>query len=296
MKEAGATTLVSENRNIAGLLGFLSKAEVDALFQQQPFRTPDGSEPLVMWRKLETNLSLLEPLQDASPRPLPTILNPLAAEIASRVTYKKHYEAVADFSFVDVPIDALLAPQWYADLDYVDELRARLGTTPTPEDIMKFAFADGRIGPPVVTANQVQFLTARRDLHVDPIPVVRQATDGSFEIIIRAASRPNYVQVASIDNRLFLTNGVHKVCALHLSGVKHCPCLLRKASTIQEAGLNPQSTSLFRDAIFKSARPALVRDFLDSRAAAPLLLRSMYQIMQVSINVGAMNVPALPGE
>ena len=126
--------------------------------------------------------------------------------------------------------------------------------------------------------------------------MVREAADGSFEIVIHAASRPNYVQAALIEGRLVLTNGVHKVCALHKAGARTCFCVVRTAATLQEAGLNPQSTTLFRDALFKSSRPALVKDFLDSRAAASLRLRSMYQILQVSIGVGTLNVPALPSE
>jgi hypothetical protein len=53
-------------------------------------------------------------------------LAPLVEQIKNRKTYKKHYEAVADYAFVLAPIDLLIAPQWYADLDYIDELAGGL--------------------------------------------------------------------------------------------------------------------------------------------------------------------------
>src|SRR6266852_3563221 len=149
-KETSTKTVVAENRRIAGLLGFLLKAEVDAAFQQQPFKTADGGAPLEIWRVLDGNRSRLEPLQPGTPEPLPTTLEPLAREIASRPTFKKHYEAVADYSFALVPIDSLLTPQWFIDLDYVSELAAALGSAPSPEAAMRFAFTEGRISPPVV--------------------------------------------------------------------------------------------------------------------------------------------------
>jgi hypothetical protein len=70
--------------------------------------------------------------------------------------------------------------------------------------------------------------------------------------------------------------------------------LARQVSGLEEAGLNPQSTSLYRDAVLKSQRPALVVDFLNPMTAIPLRMKSMYQVMQVAINAGCVRVPALP--
>ena len=289
-----ATESVTENRRVAGLLGFLLKGEVDAAFQQQPFKTTDGRDPLEVWQSLDRERQGLSSHVPGMAEAIPVSLQSVAAEIASRSNFKKHYQAVADYSFAQVPIDSLIAPQCWADVDYIQELATQLGLNPSAETQMQFAFAEGRISAPIVTANQVQFISPCRDLYADPIPAIKETSPGSFEIVVHAASRPNYVQVALIDGRLVLTNGVHKVCALYTTGFKTCFCLIRTAANLQEAGLNPQLTTLFRDALFRSARPALVRDFLDPRVAASLHLRSMYQIMQVSINVGIFQVPALP--
>jgi len=125
------------------------------------------------------------------------------------------------------------------------------------------------------------------------VPSVRETSEGEFEIVIRAASRPNYIQVAVVENRLLLTNGVHKVCALHKMGYTHCVCVVRQVNDLAEAGIDQRQTTLFRDAIFKSGRPALVTDFLNPLATAPLTMRAMYQVLQITFNVGTITVPAL---
>jgi hypothetical protein len=198
-------------------------------------------------------------------------------EIKGRKTYQKHYEAAAEYSFVLVPIESLLAPQWFADLDYIDEIKLRLKPEMSSEELLRFVASEGRITDPIVVGSQVIFTSPRRDLYADPIPSVKESEGGEFEIIVRAASRPNYVQVVEIGQKLFLSNGVHKVCALYQTGFKKI-----------------QSTSLFRPQVFESQRPALTTDFVNPDTAVALKMRSTYQILQVSVGVGTLSVPALP--
>src|SRR5713226_3748750 len=154
--------------------------------------------------------------------------------------------------------------------------------------------SEGRITEPIVTGNQVWFTSSRRDLYAHPVPLVREIGEGEFEIVVRAASRPNYIQVAAIEDKLLLVNGVHKVCALRKMGYSHCLCVIRQVNDLKETGLEIQQTTLFRDAMFKSVRPALVTDFLNPLTAAPLRVRAMYQALQIAFTVGMITVPALP--
>ena len=282
------------DRHAVALLGFLSKAEVDANFRQAVFKTPNGEDPFELWRAAEIRRRGLPAVPPGAATPISEDLHHLAEEVRRRKTYQRHYESQADYHFCTVPIEALIAPQWYADLDYVDQLKARLGPAPSTESAFRFAFVEGHINAPLITANQVQFTSPGLDLFVDPTPIVQIVEDGSFTISVVAGSRPNYIQVALLDGRLVLVNGVHKVCALYALGFKTCFCALRVATRLEETGLNLQATSLYRDEVFKSTRPALVTDFMDSNIAVPLAMKSMYQVMQVSINVGHIRVPALP--
>ncbi len=284
-----------EYRRIGALLGFLLKAEVDAIFKQQPFKTAEGEDPLELWRRFDQHRQTLSAIPAGRVEPLPTSLAGVEASIRQRTTYRQYYESVADYVFSSVPIESLVAPQWFADVDYIDELAGKLAPDLPAEEQLRFALSEGRIHQPIVTGSQVLFTSPRRDLHADQVPIVRQVGDGEFEIVVRAVSRPNYVQVAIIENRLLLTNGVHKVCALYKAGFTHCYCVAREVHNLSETGLNTQ-TSLFRDPIFTGPRPASVVDFLNSTTAVPLYIRSMFQILQVAVTTGTMTVPALPRE
>ena len=287
------TRIVKPTRRFAVLLGFLLKLEADAIFHQQPYETIDGSDPLELWRQFEGRRVDLPPLEAAQLEALPNSLSTPIQAIKGRETYKQYYESVADYSFMAAPIASLITPQWFADLDFVDEIVSASSKNMNIEQQLLFAMSEGKITEPIVTGNQVLFTSSRRDLFAHPVPTVRETGEGEFEIVIRAASRPNYIQVAVVGNRLLLTNGVHKVCALHKMGYTHCVCVIRQVNDLTEAGIDQRQTTLFRDAVFKSGRPALVTDFLNPLTAVPLKMRAMYQVLQVTYNVGTITVPAL---
>jgi len=259
------------SREVRALLGFLLKGEVDAIFKQQPFEfKSEGSDPAASWRaSCDAVRSLLPTPTNAQIGFLSDTQLPIITEIKARRTFAKYYEAVDDYQFALVPIGALLAPQWFADLDYINELASGLSESATLDDLIRFAMAEGSITQPIISGNQVIFTSLRPDIHVDPIPTVREAQPGEFEIVVRATSRPNYVSVASIGGRLLLTNGVHHVCALFLRGFEGTPCVLRNLSRIEEAGLDLR-TSLFRPELLSGPRPAHVLDFLNQGVSVPL--------------------------
>jgi hypothetical protein len=284
---------LSEHRRFGALLGFLVKGEVDAIFKQQPFKTVSGEDPLELWRRYDQQRQGLGPAPSGQIAPLPSHLTAIEDEVRQRRTFKQYYEAVADYQFGIAPIDALLTPQWPVDLDYVDELASQLSERSSDEDQLRFALWEGSIHQPMIAGNQVLFTTSRRDLHADQIPEVRQVDSDEYEIVIRATSRPNYINIAVLENRLLLTNGVHKVCALQKAGLSNCFCVFRRIDSLADSGINIQ-TSIFRDSVFKGARPAMVTDFLELSTSTPLYIRSMNQILQIAVSVGTMTIPALP--
>jgi hypothetical protein len=282
-------------RNVRAILGFLLKGEADAIFKQQPFELSDEeSDPAHAWRASFDAARM----QEATPSSvqigfLDETQLPVLKTIRSRKTFAKYYDAIDDHNFAMVPINALLAPQWFADLDYVHELASQITDNASFEDLIRFTMAEGTITEPIISGSQVVFTSLRPDIYADQIPTVREIESGEFEIVVRASSRPNYVSVASIGGRLLLTNGVHHVCALALRGFESVPCVLRSVSRIEETGLNLQST-LFRPDLFSGNRPAQVLDFLDDKVAVPLRMRSMYHILRIGIGVEPIRIPAIP--
>jgi len=268
--------------------------EVDAIFKQQPFETIDGSDPIELWRLGSAKRLGLPPYACEGVESLPDSLVEVCEKIRARPTYKKYYVVVDDYSFALVPIESLLTPQWFVDADYVDEIMSVLRKDMNLEEQLLFAMSEGKLTEPIITGNQVSFLSPRLDLYADQIPMVREIGQGEFEIFVRAASRPNYIQVAKIGERLLLTNGVHKVSALYRMGFREVPCVFRTVHSLEAAGLNPKSSTLFSDPIFNSDKPAQVKHFWDLELATPLNMRSTYQVLQVSVGVGTLRVPALP--
>jgi hypothetical protein len=286
------TPSIKPMRNMRTLLGFLLKAEVDAIFKQQPFELPNGkSDPFDIWRTASETVRLLPPTPTAVEVSLLEDDKAVRA-IKSRPTFARYYESLDDYQFALVPIEALLAPQWAADLDYIEELSGQIDESASLEDLLGFTMAEGQVTQPIVFGTQVIFNSIRADLHAEPIPSVREVAPGEFEIVVRAVSRPNYVQVAVIGGRYLLTNGVHRVCALQLRGHTHVPCVLRRVGRLEETGLNLQTT-LFRPDLINGPRPAQVVDFLEPRVAATLKMRSMNQVLRVGIGIDLIRVPAM---
>jgi hypothetical protein len=285
---------VTLERTMAALLGFLLKAEVDAIFKQQPFRPTDTcASPLELWRAgVEARASLAPLPIGVADHDLPGSMTAQAEAIRGRRTYKDFYESVADYRISLVPIECLLAPQWYADLDYVAELANRVPAADDLGALLEYAFTDGELVEPVVTGNQVVFSSHRRDLFCSPVPSLRKVGTGEYEIVARAISRPNYINVAVLNGRLLLTNGVHKVLAAYGAGVRQIPAAVRDVHTLEEAGLNLQ-TSMFMDQTFKGPRPALVVDFTNPNLAAALVMRGMDQILRLSLGVEVFLSPAV---
>lgn len=268
---------------------------MDAIFKQHPFELSiKNADPAGSWRASYDAVRKLEPAPvNAQIGVLNEAQLPVIKEIRSRPTFAKYYDAIDDHQFALVPINALLAPQWFADLDYIKELSLRVTENSSMEELIRFAMSEGAITEPIIAGPQVIFTSLRPDIYADQIPTVREVGLGEFEIVVRANSRPNYVSVAAIGGRLLLMNGVHHVCALRLKGFDTVPCVLRNVSRIEETGLNLQST-MFRPELMSGPRPAHVLDFLNEDLTVPLRMRSTYNVLRIGIGVEQMRVPAVP--
>jgi hypothetical protein len=106
-------------------------------------------------------------------------------------------------------------------------------------------------------------------------------------------SRPNYVQVAVLRDKLLLTNGVHKVLALIKRGYTRIPCVWHRIDRVEEAGVGVLPPFYVEQRVVTN-RPAAVVDFLNAAVAVPLNMRSMYQVMRLAIMSEQFQVPAIP--
>jgi len=204
MSNIGETARIQPNsraalpyREHAALLPFLHKGEVDAIFSQFPVRL---KEPLPLddvLRRVRSARQSLPAWTQGAAQPLPASLAEAAAEVQRREQFLRHYEAKADFEFASFPITALLAPQWQADLDFVQELAATLPPDEDPATDFSFAFPTGRPPEPMIMGNAVLFSSHAPNIAISAVPTIRPTVDG-YEIVYRAESRPNFVAVADL--------------------------------------------------------------------------------------------------
>jgi hypothetical protein len=223
---------------------------------------------------------------------LPEALTPRLEVLRGRQTFRDTYGVSGSYKFGMAPIASLITPQFDVDLDYVEELSRQFRNDLGVISLFGYAFGDGELRDPLVRANEVYFTSHRRDLHCYTTPIVRRGATGDYEISVRAVSRPNYVQVAVLDNeRVVLTNGVHRALAFLTAGESHIPCLWRRVADPKELGLDQSGTYLFTQLLSNGPRPALVQDFFNPSIAAPLMLRSMDLVMRISIGADVFTIP-----
>lgn len=276
-------------RRLALLLTFLARAEVEAILSQTPIRLAND---LTVPQALAASTAARAGAKAYSAKPavlLGAELNRAVGEVRSRPTFRRHYETQAEFEFVHVPIDSLLAPQWNADLDYVEALAENLLSTEDLAADFDFAFPQNTPPEPIINGNVAIFTSTAPNVTVTPVPTIRQVGE-DLEIVARAEGRPNYIMVAELNGRLILENGVHHVLALASKGRKRAAAVLKHVHRREELAINTQSSLFAPDTYFNAARPPLVTDFL-TPLATPAVARSVLTVYRVAIQVEQIQVP-----
>jgi hypothetical protein len=90
--------------------------------------------------------------------------------------------------------------------------------------------------------------------------------------------------------RIILSNGFHRVFALRSLGIEKIPLLIQHI-THPELELPPVLAELNRDHLVEAPRPALIRDFLDSRLVCNITQAKFLKSIQVGWGVQESNVP-----
>jgi len=274
------------------LLGFLTKAEVDALFSQNPVRFDGDGTLAAAHERARLARNALQPHSPGVTAPLPADIRRLAAEIQQTAVYKKEYEAKADYEFVSVPIAALVTPQMNVDWEYVRQLAHRLPARPNGASDFAFAFPTANITEPIIKGNTVVFTSHAPNIAVAPVPIVRRTAQG-FDVVFEAKSRPNFVMVARLAGKLVLHNGVHKVLALRLRGRTQTFAVAYEVQHQAQLGLPQANLSMFAEVNYSThVRPPLVVDF-DGPTAVPVSMRSTMNVYRLVGQTEEIIAPAL---
>lgn len=169
---------------------------------------------------------------------LPPHLQGIERELKSRPTYKRYYENLAEYRVALVPVCHLITPQWYADLDYITEIKQG---TPPPNDLeealaIAFKEEDNVPIPSLATQGGLSIATFRqpaKNLLVGS-PEINSTNPHQTKICLPVETKGNYLQVCQIGSFFVIANGVHRACAFLEVGWDFIPCLLRTAKSLYD--------------------------------------------------------------
>jgi hypothetical protein len=198
-----------------------------------------------------------------------------------------------------VELDRLVVFQPNVTLDFVDQLKARLGPDPDPNSLFRFCLPLERPEPPVkvrrLGSRRYQISSESADFRFLEAAVFQadQISDymaqGRIGAVIGAVVGfgSNFLNVIRDEQkRVVLNNGNHRAVALRGLGITHAPCIIQEVSRRDElavaAGSTVNRTPFF---YFGKKRPPLLKDFFDPRIRKILPVRRVRRVVEVEFEV-----------
>ena len=281
---------VPERRGRA-LLGWIQDPDVRPVFHASSVTSPANVEDFVTaWHarhaaKPTVSLALTGAQHSLG---LPPALASRVGALRATEQFRTVYQPFGA-EFATVGLADLITPQWWVDAAYVEDLANNAPSADDLEGLFDFSFATGQLSRPMLMGiNGAAFASARRDLGaLTPLRVV-QHTSGKVTFEFDVIPRPNWIWLAAVQGnpRPVIINGTHHLLALLKAGRKEAFCLIRTVQSLQELqaiGVNYQDPGIFKPNEVMSARPPLLRDYLDDTIASEVSLRAVDQYMRLAV-------------
>ncbi len=286
---------------IGELLGFIRTMSVDG-------QTADLGKLTADWRAANDHVLTLEKSEagaaDNPPVvPVPADINHLAAGVLNDPVFQMAYRFVPT-EIAMVELDRLVVFQKFINLAFIEQLKARLGSNPTPAAVFGFALLDPQ--PPQFTAmqnaqNMYTFMSDSTDFRFLEAQFLQPAQVQTFQ----SAGRPgailalsvgygsNFLNVLSVENRLVLGNGSHRAYALRDVGVTHIPALVQRVTRRDELELVASGDLAGNpDRYLKTPRPPMLRDYFDARLRMTVPVYRKRRTVRLQFGVEQTDIPA----
>jgi hypothetical protein len=207
---------------------------------------------------------------------VPQALHTRLQDIASDQLFQASYSGLPT-AFAVVEIDKLVAPQRDVNLDYVDEIRARIPGS-TVEQLLEFCVGPRPNAPEwkaLQTApNHVIFTSKSLDLRFlggyrkplldSDISVAHGGGQPVEAIVLLVGYGSAPVNVYRVGNRAILWNGFHRVIAMRMEGITHIPVVLQTVAQ-PDIEFPNDYLGLPRSYLVGDPRPVLIKDFFDAQ-------------------------------
>jgi hypothetical protein len=234
---------------------------------------------------------------------VPATLSQFAAQLQADPVFVSAYQ-VLPTRIAYVELDRLIVYQKQIDLSYVSSIQARLGTTPTQEDVFRCCLPVRPTLEPVqmmqTAGNSFTFVSASNDFRflgapiLQPSQIVGQPLGGHLigALALLVGYGANHLVVARAEGRAILGNGSHRAYALRDLGITHVPCVVQEVGNREELELLGYGDLAPNAAKYLTApRPPMLRDYFDANLRKLLPVVRKRRQVKLSIAVEAADVP-----
>jgi hypothetical protein len=204
-----------------------------------------------------------------------------------------------------IELDRVVVYQKHIDLTYIRQLRKRLSSAPSMEEIFRTCLPFDHPQAPVKWLKQGDkfiFMSPSNDLRflgtmpLRPDNIVDYAPPGDLVSAIGLALGfgSNFLNAAYFNKRLILQNGSHRAYALREMGVTHVPCIIEHVSSEEELEVVVSSEVRDRpDLYLKHPRPPMLRDYFNPRLRKVMLVHRQLRQITVKFEVEEGFAPAM---
>jgi hypothetical protein len=224
-------------------------------------------------------------------------------EITSDILFRQTF-SYCQFEFKLVEIAKLVAPQRLVNLDYVQTLKERLPKNPGIEDLIDFCITPKQlppspkvqqIAPNVFSYNsessQFRFLGGYpKQLTMEDIIASNAGGLPAAAIVLLLGYGSPVCNVYSVNNRMVLNNGFHRMFTLGEIGIKYAPVVVQKI-TSPDLEFPAAVAGLPKDYLIKHPRPVIMKDFFDPKLVKVIHKKPTHTGVQISWNVNQSPIP-----
>ena len=205
-----------------------------------------------------------------------------------------------------VELDRMVVYQHHIDLTFVEQLKNRLGPSPSEADIFRTCLPCDRPQTPVKwsrthkdtfvfisPSDDMRFLGA---MQMEAENIKDYPPPGNLVGVIGLAVGfgSNFLNAIYAEKRLILNNGSHRAYALRDMGITHVPCIVQHVSSRDELSLLA-STAVTNAPNFylQQPRPMMVKDYFDPRLRKVMPVHRRLRQVTVKFDVDVTFTPAL---
>lgn len=231
--------------------------------------------------------------------------NKLLLEFIRNPLVKNSFNTVpTEVAYID--LNQLVVYQRHVDLTFVRQLRKKVPSTLTEEDLFRVCLPDHQPQTPAKWSrmhhNTYVFVSPSNDLRflgvmpLQPDNIQDYPPPGNLVGVLGlgVGFGSNFMNAIYAEKRLILNNGSHRAYALREMGITRVPCIVQHVSSREE--LKVLACTAVTDApnfFLKDARPTMLNDYFDPRLHKVMAVNRRIRQITVKFDVDETFIPAL---